>query len=243
MGIIVVTQQVQADSSLSLGAEYREGDYGTGESTASWYLPLGWSYYGERFSTSLTLPFVYVEGASTVSATGRPLGRRGGGAATTTRSDSGLGDIQASGSYQFMREADSGVLVDATAKAKLGTADESRGLGSGENDYSLQLGLGTGVIYGYGGYKWVGDSATVDYNDVAFGGLSLTLPVAETAGLGLSYYAEESLLSGSDDIHELTLSLNGELSRDVSIGLYLGSGLTDSSADTIMGINLTAYIE
>jgi hypothetical protein len=137
-------------------------------------------------------------------------------------------------------ESDSSPWLSTTAKVKFGTADETQGLGTGENDYSLQLDAGKGVFSGYAGYRMLGDTATLDYNDVGFVGAALSLPLGKTRDFGIEYYTEEAPLSGMDELQQATLSLNGEMSREMDYSVYYIAGLSDSSADTVIGINFSS---
>jgi hypothetical protein len=244
----VVSAPVLAESGFSLGAEYSEGDYGTGETSRSWYIPAAWRYRSGDLSASVTVPYVRVEGSSLVTAGGTPLslpgmgpgGGGGGGGGSPTRAASGLGDVVLSGSYQLLNESASSPWLGATAKVKFGTADETQGLGTGENDYSLQLEAAKGIFSGYAGYRMLGDTATLDYNDVAFVGAALSLPLGKTRDLGIEYYTEEASLSGMDNVQQATLSLNGEMNREMNYSVYYIAGLSDSSADTVIGINFSS---
>jgi hypothetical protein len=246
--LAVFAAPVVADSGFSLGAEYSQGDYGTGETTRSWYFPFAWRYRSDDFRASVTVPFVMVDGSSLVTAGGMrlsPSGMGGGGmgGGSTTRTASGLGDVLLSGSYRLLSESDSRPWLAAGAKVKIGTADETQGLGTGENDYSLQLDAGKGPFSGYAGYRMLGDTATVDYNDVAFVGAGLTLPLGKNRDLGVEYYTEEASLDGTDAIQQATLSLNGEASSSLDYAVYFIAGLSDSSADSVIGINFSSRLK
>ncbi len=243
-----------AATSLSLGAEYSEGDYGTGETTRSWYVPLGWRYFSGDFSAGITIPYVSVSGSSLVSVDGRPLaqagtgGAGGGGGGTTTttdvtRTDSGLGDVVVSGGYQLLEGGDSSPWLGVTASAKLGTADADKVLGSGENDYTLQLEAAMGMLYGYVGYTQIGDTDTIDYNDVAFAGAALDFPLGEGHNLGLEYFTEQASVDGMEDLQEATLSLGGELSSKLNYSIYYGAGLSDSGADSVIGVSFSSAMK
>ena len=247
-------QSVSADSGYSLGAEYSEGDYGTGETSSAWYIPFGWRYGSDDFRASVTIPYLIVEGSSTVTFDGRPIapsgmggmggmGGGGGGSSSTTRTESGLGDIVLSGSYQLLSETDASPWMEATAKLKLGTADEEKGLGTGENDYTLQLEAAKGMFYGYAGYRVLGDTASVDYNDVSFAGAALSLSMGKTTSLSVEYYTEQASLDGMDDVQEASLSLGGEVSQKMNYSLYYVAGLSDSSADSVVGVNLSSRLK
>lgn len=246
--LAISTAPVLADSGFSLGAEYSQGDYGTGDTTRSWYFPFAWHYRGGDFRASVTVPFVMVDGSSQVTGGGMrlaPSGMGGGGmgGGSSTRIASGLGDVLLSGGYRLLSESASRPWLAATAKVKFGTADETQGLGTGENDYSLQLDAGKGIFSGYAGYRMLGDTATLDYNDVAFVGAALTLPLGKTRNLGVEYYTEEASLSGMDDLQQATLSLNGEMSREMDYSVYFIAGLSDSSADSVIGINFSSRLK
>jgi hypothetical protein len=240
---------VLAESGFSVGAEYSEGDYGTGETSRSWYLPVAWRYRGGDFSASLIVPYITVEGSSQVTVGGTPLspsgmGMNGGGSTTsTTRRASGLGDVVLSGSYQLLSEAPGRPWLAATARVKFGTADEDEGLGTGEDDYTLQLEAAKGVLSGYAGYTMMGDTDVLDYNDVAFVGAALTVPLGTKRELGLEYYTEEALLSGMEELQQATLSLSGEAGRELDYSLYYVAGLSDSSADSVVGINFSSRLK
>ncbi|MCW8917359.1 MAG: hypothetical protein OQL08_00875 [Gammaproteobacteria bacterium] len=247
----LVASPLLADSGFSVGAEYSEGDYGTGETSRSWYLPVSWRYQEGNLRASLTVPYITVEGSALVTVGGTPLspsgmGMSGGDATTTTtttRTASGLGDVLLSGSYRLLGESDSRPWLAATATIKFGTADEAEGLGTGEDDYTLQLEAGKGPLSGYAGYTLLGDTATLDYNDVAFVGVALDVPLGKSRALGVEYYTEEAALSGMDDLRQATLSLNGEVSREMDYSLYYIAGLSDSSADSVIGVNFSSRLK
>ena len=243
-------QPVLADSGYSLGAEYSQGDYGSGETASAWYIPCGWRYGSDGFRASVTIPYLMVEGSAQVTFNGRriaPSGMGGmgggGGTGTTTRTISGLGDIMLSGSYLLLSEADARPWVAATAKVKLGTADEEKGLGTGENDYTLQLEAGKGMLYGYAGYRVLGDTSTVDYNDVSFVGAALNFPMGKATSLSVEYFTEQASVDGMDDVQEASLSLGGKMSEELDYSLYYVAGLSDSSADSVVGVKFSSRLK
>ena len=244
-------QSASADSGYSLGAEYSEGDYGTGVTSRAWYIPFAWRYGNDDIRASVTVPYLIIEGSSLVTFDGRRISPSGmgmggggsGGTSSTTRTESGLGDIMLSGSYLLLSEADTRPWVAATAKVKLGTADENKGLGTGENDYAVQLDAGKGVLYGYAGYRVLGDTAAVDYNDVSFIGAELSFPMGKSNTFGIKYYTEQASLDGMDDVREASLSLGGEVSKEMDYSIYYVAGLTDSSADSVIGISLSSRLK
>lgn len=249
----IASPMALADSGWSIGAEYSEGDYGTTETTTSWYLPVAWRYAQGNVSAGITVPYVSVSGSALVSFDGRPLapsGTSGGGAGagagvptTTSRSVSGLGDVVLSGGYQLLGGEGDSTWLNIGASAKLGTADEVKGLGSGENDYTLQLEAAKGMLYGFVGYTLIGDTALVDYNDVASMGVALDIPLDNGNNLGLEYFTEQAALDGGEDISQATLSLGGDMDGGFGYSLFYTAGLSDSSADSIIGLNISSAMK
>jgi hypothetical protein len=50
-----------------------------------------------------------------------------------------MGDLVAAFGYTVLNSVASGTIIDVVGKVKFGTADEDKGLGTGEDDYSVQI--------------------------------------------------------------------------------------------------------
>lgn len=235
-----------ADLSVSVGAEYTSGDYGTSSKTKVWYFPVTLKYESDVDMLALTVPFLNVEGTGNVVVAGG--GMEGGGehavrhttSSTTSRTESGLGDLVVTGSHKIAGTGSS--RVDLTGKIKLGTADEAKNLGTGENDYAVQLDMENGYnsnsIYGSIGYKFLGDPPGTDYQNVFYGslGFSRKLDAARTAGVEL--YAQEAATSGGTTPLELTLYLGSKMDKKTKLTGYVLKGLSDGSPDWGFGVAL-----
>ncbi|MFO7650989.1 MAG: hypothetical protein R6X13_06605, partial [bacterium] len=77
------------------------------------------------------------------------------------------------------------LALDLTGKVKFGTADFDQGLGTGEQDYSLQAGLfrffDRFTAIGTAGYTVRGDPDDVDLDDQFFASRSSTYPRRRSA--------------------------------------------------------------
>jgi hypothetical protein len=228
---------------FTTGAEYTRGDYGTDIDTGSWYVPFSLGYSAERFAWSVTVPYIRVDGSSLVSGVrSTTLGGRGGGpgqSVTTTtdveRVDAGLGDVTLSGSYLLQQETPARPWLGLTGKVKLGTADEEKNLGTGENDYAIQLEAAKGPLDGLIGYNLLGDTATTDYDDILYAAAAFSLPLQRQWRVRSELYAEQSPLAGVDPVRELTVTFSRPLSRDRQLSLYAIKGFSDSSPEWGMG--------
>lgn len=244
--LLSVYAAADGEVSVSLGAEYSTGDYGTSSKTTIWYFPATLKYETDVNMISLTVPYVSVEGQGDVVVTAG--GGMGGGASpisrsstrTSTRTDSGFGDVVLTGSHAIVSTVSA--RIDLTGKIKFGTADEKDNLGTGENDYAVQLdlenNLNSNSIFGSAGYKILGDPPGTDFRNVFYGsiGFSHRLDAVRTAGL--AYDAQQSALSGASGQSELTFFLSNKLDKKTKLTGYVLKGLADGSPDWGLGIAL-----
>lgn len=229
-----------ADSgySLSIGAEYTRGDYGTGGDISLTTVPITLEYAEPRYAWSVTLPYLWVSGPGDFVVSGAGMGRLSPTQTTSpSRTDSGLGDVRVSGTLRLVEEAAGRPWVALTTRVKFATADETRRLGTGENDYALQLELAKSALYGHAGYKILGDPPGVDYRDVWYGAVGVNFAAGESDG-GLELYAEQAQLEGLDGKQELTLYLGQALDSRTRLTGYLLTGLSDASPDFGGGVSL-----
>jgi len=230
-----------ADLSLTIGAEYTTGDYGTSSKTEVWYFPVTFKYANEINVFALTVPFVSVEGTGNVVLGGG--GEHAVPHATTSatrRTESGLGDVIVMASHKLTGTATS--RIDLTGKIKLATADDTDNLGTGENDYAIQLdfegGYNSNGVYGSAGYKVLGDPPGIDYKNVLYGTLGFSHKLDAARSAGAEVYAQEAATSSGKAPTELTLYLSNRTDRKTKLTGYLLMGLSDGSPDWGVGVSL-----
>lgn len=243
----------ESDLGVSLGAEYTTGDYGTGVDTSIWYFPFSFSYENEATTFSVTVPYLIIKGPGNVTpAIGdTPRGMAPGmgamqvvrprSAATSTRRESGLGDVVLSGSVRLAAETPAQPRIDLTGKIKLATADEDSNLGTGENDYAVQLDLEKRDFFGYFGYRIYGDPPGINLDNVAYGLVGLSHPLNSVTHAGVSLYAQQAASAGTDKQLELSLFLSRKLGKGNQLRPYVVLGLSDGSPDWGVGVTLALY--
>jgi hypothetical protein len=230
--------------SVTIGAEYTSGEYGGSADTDVWYFPLTLRYAPERWVFRVTLPYLVVHGPGDVLiAGGSGMGTHMPGGMITagpSRTDSGVGDIIGSMSHRLLRAADDGPSVDLTGKVYLGTADEDKGLGTGENDYAAQIDaaqrIGAANFFGTLGYQVTGDPPGIDYKDIVYG----TFGMEHTFGHGVAGVvldAQQASVPGNDRYVVLTAYLTTLPGRGAKPVVYLLHGLSDAAPD--WGIGMT----
>jgi len=236
---VVSTYAAETDLSVSLGAEYTTGDYGTPADTDIWYFPVTVKYQTATDSLALTVPYVSVEGSGGVVAGDRAM-RRNVPVGTSRQTNSGLGDFVLAGSHKISETTSS--RMDLTGKIKFGTADENDNLGTGEDDISVQLDmekyLDSNSVYGTVGYKILGDPPGVTYRNVLYGSLGLSHKLDAAQTVGVEWYAQQAALSGGPASSELTLYLSNKVDKKTKVTGYLLKGFSDGSPDWGFGVVL-----
>lgn len=229
-----------AETSVTLGAEYTSGDYGTSTETKMWYFPATLRYETDRYMLALTVPYVVVEGTGNVVAGGGMGGMRTATTNLASRTESGLGDIELSGSHVIAQDA--GWRLGVGGLVKFGTADEQDNLSTGEDDVAVQLEAentsGNNTLFGTAGYKILGDPPGIDYDNVFYGSVGLSYRLDTSRSMGAEWYAQEAPLAGVEGKSELTLFLSSKQGPKTRLTGYLIAGFADGSPDWGAGITL-----
>jgi hypothetical protein len=233
---------------ISAGAEFSSGDYGTGKDTDIWYFPFTLRYETERWLWRVTVPYLIVQNeAGVVISSGHGMGGHSSTTttSTTTKTQSGLGDVVAAASYTLQKKARQQPALDVTGKIYFGTANENKGLGTGQNDYAVQLDVAQDVaaveLFGSAGYRVTGDPAGVTYKDVLYGTFGAEHNYAARDAVGVALDAQQPYVSGADPFLQLTGYLALRPARDTKFTLYLLLGLSDAAPDAGLGGVFTWY--
>jgi Putative MetA-pathway of phenol degradation len=224
----------QADDyvQISLGADYSSGDYGSTPDTTILALPVSVKVKQGDFFVRASLPYLHVDGPA-VPGDGGALP----GGPSTSRS--GIGDLSLAVGYSL--PIGETTYFDVTGKAKLPTASESKGLGTGTTDFTAEGELtqvfGSTSVSLRGGRRFNGSSAAFPLNDVwqAGGGIYHTTgPVT----LGLDYDWREGALTTAPDRSEITGSIGYKLSDSFRLQGYGYTGLSDGSPNIGGGLQV-----
>lgn len=239
--------------SASVGADYSTGDYGTDTTTKIFSVPVTARFNDGNWRYKASLPWMRVEGdPNVVPGLGsldnlNPRGRGRGGliggepTATETGSASGVGDLRLAATYSF--DTGHALGIDVTGNAKIATADEDKGLGTGANDYGIALDLyrdfGGTLLFGGAGYTLLGDSDYIDVDSVLNANFGATRRVGR-GSLGAMYDWREAASDAADDRSEITGFYSFPTGDRTKMQVYGFTGLSDGSPDVGAGINLTA---
>ncbi len=219
---------------LTTGAEYTSGDYGGTQSIDEWYIPFTARYIVDNYVFRLTVPFLSVTAPEGTIVSGGTDVIPGTGERTT---ETGVGDVIACMTYRDLlnSETSSDMALDLTAKIKFATADEDKGLGTGENDYTVQTELykffNRFTSYGILGYKFRGDPPGVDLQDSLRAIVGGYYRLSPSLKAGLDYYYQQASYSDLDDQKELSAFLGYKMSDSQYLSGYLIQGFGDGSPD------------
>jgi len=246
--------------SVSAGANYSSGKYGTDTTTDIWSVPFTAEYQTSNWTFKLVVPYINVSGPGNVipgvgrvknnNPLCRGLGRAVGGAlhacgsgtstggtATTTSSGSasGLGDIVASAGYQLFTSDDQTFGVDLTGKVKFGTADADKGLGTGQNDYGLSLDtykvVGNWTAFGGVGWMKYGSSQYIRLKNGFNANVGAQYKLGGSDSIGAYYYYHERIAVGGAPQSELTGFWNHQLGKSWRLQAYVLGGFANGSPD------------
>lgn len=238
---------------FSTGIEYSSGKYGNSQSTDITYIPFTLTQSSGRAAFSLTLAYISITGpggviqgygriASGSSAMGMGGGMGGGmhfgmsgqGNTQVTTTNSGMGDVITSAAYRLY--ASDAMSLDATGKIKFGTANASKGLGTGKNDYAAQFDGyfrldDTNTLMATAGYKIVGKPEGVATNNVSYGGLGLDHALDDDTRIGALYNAAQSAFATGAALRDVSVYVSQQVSNGAVLQFVLLKGLADGSPD------------
>lgn len=231
---------------LSTGLEHASGSYDSDSNVEELYLPVTMNYNSGSFGVGLTLPYLSVRAPSgTIITNSQGQVVVVGEGPTTT--ESGLGDITARFTlYDLFVSKSLNLAIDASAKVKFGTADETIGLGTGKSDYSFQTNIykffDEYYINASVGYKLRGDPSGLDLNNVWFGSLGANYRFNfETKG-GVAFDYRQSSFEDGEAIQELSAFVSHRIDNLWGVQLYTFTGFSESSPDWGAGIQVKYYL-
>jgi hypothetical protein len=222
---------------VSTGFDYSTGDYNDTADTEMFYVPFGIGYSKGSWSGKISTGWLYMDGPGSVIDGGVVLPGSG-----TNRTESGIADTWVALTYEIDAVPAEIGFFDVTGKVKIPTADDDKGLGTGEIDYAVQL----DYMYVAGnltpmltvGYKFKGDPPGVDLNNVLYLSAGADLRLSDNTHIGASLDFQEASTSGIDDPLELFTYLNHKLNDNWSLLPYIYVGLSESSPDVGGGLQL-----
>ncbi|WP_138223302.1 transporter [Nibricoccus aquaticus] len=245
---------------VGTGFDYSRGSYGFAEDTEVFSVPLLLTYNVEKWVLRASVPYLKIKGpADAVGTTGAsggggsgsssglsgvvpglPGSTSGGTTSASTparpvsNSESGIGDVML-GATRMLGPVIGPVQVDLTARVKLPTADEAKGLGTGETDYYAQADFyyagQTFIPFATLGYRFMTDSDLYALENGAYASLGSAYRLTDTTRAGVSLDWRQKIVDGGDDATEVSVFVAHDFSPRWNLILYALTGFTDASPD------------
>jgi len=239
LGANAVAEGGESAIRWATGVEYSSGTYGGEDDIEDVYVPLIARFTTDRMAFELTVPYLSVTAPAGTTITEPGNEPVPGSGATTT--ESGLGDVIAGVTlYDVVYSDRLGLALDLTGKIKFGTADEAKGLGTGEQDFTVRADMykffEQFTLMGSAGYKFRGAPSDFDLENVLLGSIGGAYSVSDDARIGMIYDYRESALADGDAVSELSAFWSRSWSDTWHMQLYAFSGFSDSSADWGAGV-------
>jgi hypothetical protein len=222
--------------SVKTGYDYSTGTYGTGIETEITSIPFIVNYETGDWIFKATVPYVEIKGADNVRTGVGPVAPT----ADSVRTVSGLGDVTVSAIRTFFLDNQTG--FDLGGKVKLATADDEKGLGTGENDYWLLADvyrkIGSVIYFGGVGYGMLGDSPELQLKNVVSANLGASFKVNEAASVGATFDTRTESTEGGFAQREVTAFYMHKLGGGYRLQAYALKGFSDGSPDWGGGLNI-----
>ena len=218
----VVAEAASQYVDLSMG--YSRGDFGTGQDSELSQIQVTYGQVVKQYDYSVTLPYLF-------------LSDRYG-------DDHGIGDVMLRGAMKLGEDIPGEDALYMSIAVKLPTADEKKGLGTGEMD------VGGFLSYTHyfhemqfsvlGGYIITGDSPRQSYHDILVYGMSL-------ARMFTSWYLYASLdgrqqtLETGDDPLEFSAGFFYQINTSLFLKTEALVGLNDASPDHGMTVGVVNW--
>lgn len=255
------TTQTSGHVSVSSGFDYSSGTYGTQTRTTIWDVPFTIGYDNSDWSLKLVVPYVHISGSNDIIPgvgrvnNGNPSGRGRGHVAglagqpvsqttagATSGSASGMGDVVAQATYHLFTSKSGRFGIDVGGHIKFGTADENKGLGTGQNDYGASINLfqvvGSWTLFGGAGYTDYGSSSYIQLHDGANANVGASYRTSSQDSIGAYYYWREKISDTGYQESDVTLFWNHHYNANWRLQAYALAGLSNGSPGWGGGLSL-----
>ncbi|HKA13426.1 MAG TPA: transporter [Myxococcota bacterium] len=228
---------------LSTSYNFLKGDYGTHADAEITYIPVTFGVQLDGFKAGLTVPYlrqtsqdVVVTGGGVAVNKNKPPQTPAGPVKST---EDGLGDVLLRTSYVVLEERDERPLlpeVEPYLKIKFPTADDERGLGTGEFDETIGVDLSKSFLerasaYLTLAYTFIGEPHGVNLHDTFAGSIGAAYALARPFSVFAFFDGATAISPGQDDPLELRVGAEYRVAKFLKLTASGMKGLSDGSAD------------
>jgi len=221
---------------VSVSSHYSVGGYGGTRDVDVVYLPVELRYETSLWSFEAVVPWIRVSGGSAIVETpGGPIETKGG-------TNDGIGDLILETRRSFEPLAQLAPWITLGARVKIPTADEHKGLGTGNWDltpgFELAQRYGRWTPFLTVAYRILGNSGGVAYRDGFVASAGSLYRVFGATEVGLFVDWRQAASGDSVDSLELLPMLRIRLAEDWTVDAYASAGLSDAVPDVGTGLEI-----
>lgn len=227
-------------SQVAIGYEYVEDASVPGQELTQRSIPLVMTRESDDYAVELVIPYLQRTAPSGKIAKDHHHESRTASAVITPRvTNQGLGDITASLQRTLIGEKDSAFSLYVKGEIKFGTADVKQGLGTGVNDYFLEI-KAKRIVDAFTGQASIGRAkfgspgdVSVDdvaesiyFRDIYYGSLGGTYQVNEDLKVGMNLEMGQAAQVGGYQQRDLSGVTEYKFSRNQTVRLVLLKSIT-----------------
>lgn len=232
---------------LVTGYDYSSGKFNLPTSTNISYVPYAIKYETGDWTLRASSGYISFAGPRNIITddNGAPLITDidlTPGEARQSRRKSGFGDVYLSATYALENPYMDDFFIDLTGQIKIPTADENKGLGTGQVDYTVKLDaaylFGNFMPFGTLGYRFVGKTPRFDLQNSFFASIGMAYYLTFDTSIGVSYDYRESATPGFNSPKEIFSYVDVQLDDHWGINFYGVVGLNNVTTDYGLGTQL-----
>jgi hypothetical protein len=225
---------------LRIGASYDQGNFGTSETTKVLFAPITLRYLGERFDLGITPSFARVNNAGEARLIGGLPAVTGGSSTPDARSTAGDTVIHG---HIYLLEEDT-LNVTPFARVKIPSSRENTDFGTGRTDYGFGVEIDKLVsaevlLFGDLSYTLIGNIPGMNLRDRMGGSVGVGRSISGTLFLSGLLDWRQALVAGNQDPTDLVGIVTYRLKPAIAISPHAFVGLTDSSPDFGIGMEIS----
>lgn len=255
LALVIISGTAMAEKkdrvTLSTGTYFSEGDYGLGDTTRIFAVPMSLKYSAPRWSLSVSTALLRVEGNEEIQVfDGEGFVDDFGNEILIPRTESvssvrqGMGDTLLNFSYKPVWKPTFNSRLQIGSKLKLPTSDEDENFGTGEIDVSMYGGVtarfGRYLVNTKAGFQLMGDIDNEleyrDYNNRLFASVGGSYIVSRHWNIGGGYRFKQASREGKEAIHKVNGYVTWRPDKTWNYTLYTSLGMTDATADIAAGL-------
>lgn len=218
---------------LDTSVVYARGSYGLPTDTDIFIALVNPTYETADWRLQASFPYIWLKGPASVVGNA--------GTAAASRTESGIGDASVTVTRKF-DPGTSGWYTSFGAKVKFPTADENKGLGTGQTDAAFQFDVtkkfGDLTPYATVGYQVLGRGALYPMKDGFFGTLGVITLVSDETSMGLAGNWRQPTISGGASASELMVFAQQKITDSSHFQVFVLHGFTDASPSFAIGAML-----